>query len=197
MKSDIFRLQGLTPAQINKIIDYLKEGETGILPTDTIYGILGSALNKKTVEKIYRLRKRNKEKPMIILISSLKDLKLFNVKADERILKKFWPNPISIILPCTDKNFRYLHRGKNSLAFRLPDHPLLLRILKKTGPLVAPSANFEGEKSSETSEEAFNYFRNKTSFYLDAGRLQSKPSTIISLTDNNIEVIRQGVIKIK
>jgi len=65
---------------LKKIIKILKEGGIGVLPTDTIYGLVGSALNKETVEMIYKIRKREKTKPFIILISSPKDLKIFEIK---------------------------------------------------------------------------------------------------------------------
>ncbi|PJE67647.1 threonylcarbamoyl-AMP synthase, partial [Candidatus Shapirobacteria bacterium CG10_big_fil_rev_8_21_14_0_10_40_9] len=77
-----------------KIIEKLKNGGIGILPTDTIYGLVGSALVPKTVERIYRLRSRDPKKPMIILIGDFSDLKKFDIKIDEKmrmILKKYWP----------------------------------------------------------------------------------------------------------
>ncbi|MGC8880698.1 MAG: L-threonylcarbamoyladenylate synthase [Minisyncoccia bacterium] len=172
----------------------LKEGAIGVIPTDTIYGICGSALNKKTVEKIYKLRKRNSKKPMIILISSLKDLKFFKIKLKrktQKILKKIWPAKISVILPCKLKQFFYLHKGTNSLAFRIPKNRELLKILEISGPVVAPSANFEGEKPAETINEARKYFKDKV-FYYNKGKLKGKPSTLIDFTSSQIKILRKG-----
>jgi len=138
-----------------QLLNLLKQGKVGVIPTDTIYGIVGSALNPQTVEEIYVLRKRATNKPMIILISSLLDLKKFGMhltKAQTDFLKKIWPNPVSVVLPCTLAKFTYLHRGKKSLAFRMPKNDELLQILKKTGPLVAPSANIAGEKVAENRD---------------------------------------------
>lgn len=175
-------------------------GQVGVIPTDTIYGIVGSALNKKTVEEIYRLRKRSSNKPMIILISSLDDLKKFDIKftqTQDDFLKKIWPNPVSVVLPCTSKKFRYLHRGTNSLAFRVPRDRKLVDILKEVGPLVAPSANFEGEPPSQTIDEAKRYFGDQASFYVDGGRLESVPSTLIQLNeDGSWKMLRQGDFKL-
>src|SRR5258708_4354978 len=101
----------------------INEGGVGVIPTDTIYGIVGSALNPEAVEKIYRLRKRATDKPFIILISSIADLDKFGVKPSQKqkeFLEKNWPNPLSVILPVLDEKFKYLHRGKDSLAFRMP-----------------------------------------------------------------------------
>jgi len=118
----------------------LLKGGIGVLPTDTIYGLVGPALSKKTVEKIYKTRKRDPKKPLIILISDLDDLKRFSVRIDKEsrsLLKKLWPGKISVILPCKDKRFKYLHRGTESLAFRLPAKKSLRRLIKKTGVVSA------------------------------------------------------------
>jgi len=182
-----------------RIIKALKAGAIGILPTDTLYGIVGSALNPETVQKIYDLRKRAPQKPMIILISSIEDLELFGIPVDDKsrkILEKLWPNPVSIVLPCNKDSLEYLDRGTNSLAFRMPKNENLLNILKETGPLVAPSANFEGQKPAETIEEAKKYFGDSVDMYVDAGRLQSSPSTIIEFKDGEINILRQGAFQI-
>lgn len=169
-----------------EIIDSLKKGKIGVIPTDTIYGIVGSALNKKTVKKIYKLRKRLRSKPFIILISKLDDLKKFdiNLTKDQTIcLKKIWPNPVSVSL--------------QNVAFRIPKDKWLLNLLEKVGPLVAPSANFEGEKVSENIEQAKKYFGDNISFYIDGGEIKSKPSTIIELgQDGKFKVLRQGTYRV-
>lgn len=177
----------------HKIVCQLKDGSVGILPTDTLYGLVGSALNEAAVERIFSLKKRSYQKPLIVLISKLEDLKLFGVALDERktaILQSYWPGPVSIILYAANEKFRYLHRGSKTIAFRLPDEPFLLDLLGKTGPLVAPTANLEGCPPSKTIEQAREYFKNNVDFYLDAGRLDRKPSTLISLVDDEEKIIR-------
>ncbi len=167
------------------------------MPTDTIYGIVGSALNPQTVEKIYTLRRRSKNKPFIILISSIKDLKKFDIKLTKKqevFLKKCWPNPLSVILPCRSERFFYLHRGTNSLAFRMPKNEKLLELLQEVGPLVAPSANIEGAKPAQTLDEAKKYFGGKVDFYIDGGEIISKPSALIVLSDAGVKVLRPGLM---
>lgn len=175
----------------------LKEGAIGVIPTDTIYGLCGSALNKKTIETIYRLKRRKANKPMIILIASVDDLEKFDVKPEswqQKILNKVWPGKISIILPCPSENFSYLHRGTKSLAFRMPANEELLKILKISGPLVAPSANWEGSKPAETINQAKKYFGKKV-FYYNKGRIQGAPSAILDLTRRPIKVLRKGMLE--
>jgi L-threonylcarbamoyladenylate synthase len=178
----------------------LRKGEVIIIPTDTIYGIVGSALNPETVEKIYQLKSRNSKKPLIILISSLHDLLLFKIiltQKDKDFLGKIWPGKVSVILPCLKKDFSYLHRGKKSLAFRLPKDKKIMDILKITGPLVAPSANLEGLPPAKTIKEAKNYFGKKIQIYLDGGKLESLPSTLVENKKGKWKVLREGEVKIK
>ncbi len=188
-------------SKLEEITEILKKGEVGIIPTDTIYGIVGSALNQKTVEKIYQIRKRSPNKPFIILISSIDELKKFKIFLDKKtnqFLKKNWPNPLSVILPCDDKQFEYLHRGQKSLAFRLPNNEFLQNLLQLTGPLVAPSANFEGEPPATTLEEAKKYFKDSPDFYIDGGILKSQASTLIKFNPKGkTEILRQGTYQIK
>lgn len=186
--------------KINKnIIKTLKKGGVGVLPTDTIYGVVGSVLNKKTIERIYQLKKRDLKKPMVIIISGIRDLKIFDIKVDKKFkkkLKKFWPDKVSIILPCHSEQFTYLHRGLESLAFRAPDLKWLRKILKKTGPLVATSANLEGEPPAETIKQAEEYFGDNVDFYVDIGRIDKQASTLIEIKDSNVEIKREGAVKI-
>ena len=173
----------------------LKEGAIGVIPTDTIYGICGSALNKKAVEKIYKLKKRKPAKPMIILIASLDDLKKFNIKLknwQKKILLKIWPAKISVILPCPSKKFSYLHRGTKTLSFRIPAKSQLLKILKISGPLVAPSANWEGFEPAKTISQAKKYFGNKVFYYNDGGELIGPASTLVDLTKKPVKILRKG-----
>ena len=177
------------------IVNILKNGGIVVIPTDTIYGIVGSALNPQTVEEIYRLRKRAANKPFIILISNLNDLNHFNISLTEKqvkFLNKVWPNPVSVALPCSSEKFAYLHRGTNSLAFRIPNDEKLLEVLKQTGPLVAPSANFEGEEPSQNIKMAKIYFSNEIDFYVDGGAILSKPSMLVAIIGDSVKILREG-----
>jgi L-threonylcarbamoyladenylate synthase len=177
----------------------LNSGGIGVIPTDTIYGIAGSALNEKTVERIYRLRKRNLKKPMIILIGGLSDLKLFGIKINAKtknVLAKIWPDKISVILPCEGEKFYYLHRGAKTLAFRLPRNRALVSLIRKTGPLVAPSANWEGFSPAENIKQAKKYFGDKVDFYIDVGAKKSLPSTLIGVDNGKVKIIRGGAVNL-
>lgn len=181
-----------------KIERIILSGGVGVLRTDTLYGLIGSALSKKSVEKIYKLKKRKPDKPFIILISSIKDLAIFKIKIDsktKKFLHKTWPGKVSVILPCRNRRFHYLHRGADSLAFRLPANKKLKDFLKRTGPLVVPSANPEGLKPARTVKQARKYFGDRVDFYIDSGRFSGLPSTIIAIKDEKVIIVRFGIIK--
>ena len=177
----------------------LSQGKIGVIPTDTIYGLVGKALLPKTVERIYEIKGRKPDKPLITLISTLEDLKLFEIKIDaetKKVLEKYWPGKVSVILPCPNQEFEYLHRGTKTLAFRLPDYPELTHLITQTGPLVAPSANPEGLPPAKNIKEAREYFGDEVDFYYAKGILKSLPSTLIEVRDGKIKILREGAVKI-
>lgn len=180
---------------MKKIIGCLKNGGVGLLATDTLYGLVGSAFSPIAVEKIYRLKKRASKKPLIVLISDWQDLEKFGVEVsgtDKKILEKYWPGPVSVILPTTVDYFTYLHRGTQTIAFRWPKDKRLLKILKETGPLVAPSANPEGLPPATTIAEAKKYFGDQVSFYQDGGTLAGVPSTLIKIQKGKVKFLRKA-----
>ena len=182
------------------ITKYIKKGKIGIIPTDTIYGVVASAWSKKAVERAYKILKRDPRKPFIVLISSIRDLALFKVKLDHEtreILKSLWPGKVSVILPVTSAEFQYLHRGTKNLAFRLPKKPSLIKILRKTSPLISSSANPQGKEPAENIAEARKYFGNKIDFYINGGKIKSLPSTLVEIKDGRVNVIRKGSVKIQ
>ncbi len=177
---------------MEEIARILRQGGVGVLATDTLYGVVGRALDERVVERIYELKSRRPEKPFIILIADFAGLEHFGIKLTEeekRRLGEFWPGPVSVILPCADDRFAYLHRGTKSLAFRLPDKPELRELLRETGPLVAPSANPEGQPPATSIEEAKRYFADGVDFYLQ-GETGTRPSRLIRLLDGDIEILR-------
>jgi len=173
--------------------DILRNGGIAVIPTDTTYGIVGSALNERTVNEIYRLRKRDLDKPFIVLLACLQDLKKFGVKTTEaqrKILVRVWPGPVSVVLPTEGEKFAYLHRGKHTIAFRVPKKRSLRKLLQEVGPLVAPSANPQDVPVAKNIAEAKAYFGHHVSFYKDKGDIVSVPSRIIDIAEGVEKVLR-------
>lgn len=166
---------------IKRTTKILKNGGVGVMPTDTIYGLVGQALKPETVARIYALKRRAPDKPCIILISSaVTDLKKFGIRPNRKIivlLDRLWPGPTSIIF-------------NETIACRLPAPDWLRRLLKQTGPLIAPSANPEGKEPAVTIAEAKKYFGGRVDFYLSGGKLTGKPSSLITVKNGKIRVIR-------
>ncbi len=176
------------------LIEVLKGDGVAVMPTDTLYGVVGRAENPETVERIYAIRKRSPKKPCIILIGDMRELEKFKIELSDKqkeIIESYWPGPVSIVLDCPNEKFSYLHRGTKTLAFRLPALEDLRDLLIQTEPLIAPSANPEGEMPAKSIEEAKNYFGDLVNLYVDGGVLEGKPSKIIRLHRNGkIEIVR-------
>jgi L-threonylcarbamoyladenylate synthase len=180
------------------LVDILKNGGVAVMPTDTIYGIVGLAENVAIVSRIYNLKKRNPEKPCIILISDFAQLENFSITLSEEQKNKLSfagtqdLRPTSIILDCLDESFSYLHRGTKTLAFRLPALQSLRELIDKTGPLIAPSANPERLAPAENIIEAKKYFEDNVDFYLDGGTIFGKASKVIKLhKDGTVDILRE------
>ncbi|MDE2399545.1 MAG: L-threonylcarbamoyladenylate synthase [Patescibacteria group bacterium] len=185
------------------LIKVLQDNGVVVMPTDTLYGIVGKALSSDAVERIYVIRKRAPQKPCIILIGEINELEKFSItlsSEQKEKLKEYWsfdnledrPAPISIVLDCPNDRFTYLHRGTNTLAFRLPYQKELQNLLLKTGPLIAPSANLEGLPPARNIFEAKEYFGNLINLYIDGGELNGKASKVIKLhKDGSVTIIRE------
>lgn len=182
-----------------EVIPFLKNGEIGVIPTDTLYGLIASAMDPEAVERIYRVRGRDEGKPCIALISDQSDIERFfglSLSGLATKLAEMWPGKVSVILPCPDAKWAYLHRGTKTIAFRVPDKSDLRELLRETGPLIAPSANPQGMPPAKTIEEAEGYFGDDADFYVDGGTLDSEPSTVVRFTDGKLSVVRKGAVKI-
>jgi len=171
----------------------------GVLPTDTLYGLVGSVFSKRAVDNIYNLKSRSEKKSLIILISSIDDLKKFGVEITEKtrkFMEKVWPGKVSIVLHFKNNRLYYLDKMGGTLAFRVPDKKDLISLLKETGPIVAPSANPEGVVPAKNIKEAKKYFGSRIDFYVDGGEIFSEPSTIVKIEGDKIEIVREGAVKI-
>ncbi len=172
------------------LIKILKENGIAVMPTDTLYGIVGSARSADTVNRIYDLRKRAPNKPCIILIGAVSELEKFSVVLSTLARTVLASGsfgetrPTSFVLDCPKEKFAYLHRGAKTLAFRLPAPEGLQDLLKKTGPLIAPSANLEGLPPAQNITEAKTYFGNGVDLYINGGEIKGKASKIIRLNKN-------------
>lgn len=177
--------------------DMIRTGSIGIVPTDTLYGLVALASDPDAVERTYRARGREAGKPCVVLLSDASELERFGIVPDtvsrER-LARVWPGKASIVFPCHDPRWKHLHRGTGTIAFRIPDDADLHVFLAETGPVIAPSANPAGERPAETAGEAEGYFGESADFVVDGGRRSGEPSTVARMTEGGWEILRQGPV---
>lgn len=175
-----------------ELITMLHAGAVGVLPTDTLYGIVGRASSPVAVERLYSLKHRER-KPGTTIAASSEQLIELGVEAqivDQ--VAKYWPAPLSIVLPLPE-HLHYLHQGVGESPFRVVADEHLQILLQQTGPLVTSSANQPGEQPARNVAEAQAYFGDTIDFYVDGGDIGDRaPSTIARLSDSGLEVLRQG-----
>jgi L-threonylcarbamoyladenylate synthase len=180
-----------------EVITLLQNGAVGFMPSDTIYGLSCRALDKKTVERLRKIKGRDKNKPFIVLISSADQLdELGIITTDAAPALRYWPGRLTIICQAEGAPL-WLHRGTKTLAVRQPDDETLRQLIDKTGPLISTSANIADQRPAKSFAGAQKLFGDKLDFYVDRGTISKKASTIIRATFSKVEVVRQGSVKIK
>lgn len=179
-----------------ELIELIRHGAIGVLPTDTLYGLVGRATSSTAVERVYALKHREL-KPGTTIAANTEQL--IELGVDRDIIDQvapYWPAPLSIVLPLGE-SLDYLHQGVAESPFRIVADEHLRLLLEQTGPLVTSSANMPGEPPARNLHEAQAYFGDHVDFYVDAGEIgEREPSTIARITDNGLRVLRQGAAKI-
>jgi len=179
---------------IEKASQIVSQGGIVIFPTDTVYGIGCNPYNKESVEKIYKIKSREIMKPLPVLTYSIETAEKI-VEFDQftkKIVKKFWPGPLTVILKVTDKKIKESLNLENKIAIRVPDHKCTLELLKKCNFLVGTSANISGDLPYTDPEECLKNLENYDIF-VDGGIITSKgESTIIEIENEQIKIIREG-----
>ena len=173
----------------------LESGAVGVLPTDTVYGLVCRAADESAVKRLYALKSRD-QKPGTVIAASIDQLIELGFKSRYvNAYKDFWPNPLSIVVPTPGS---YLSQGLGSMALRVIKGPeSLLALLNEIGPLLTSSANMPGQPPANNIEEARQYFGDAVDFYVDGGDFSDRePSTVIRVIDDAIEVLRPGAITI-
>jgi len=178
------------------LISNLANGAVGVLPTDTVYGVVCSARLPGAVRRLYELKNRE-AKPGTVIAANIEQLVELGIPA--RYLKPvahYWPNAVTIIVPAGEVS-PVLHQNQGTIAVRIPKDEQLQTLLQQTGPLLTSSANLPDKPPATTTTEAENYFGNQADFYVDGGDLSDRlPSTIIRIVDDAVEILRPGAVTI-
>jgi len=184
---------------IKKTSQIIENGGIVVFPTDTVYGIGCNPYDINAVKKIYEIKSREKIKSLPVLAYSLDIVKEITCIAPftEKIIKKYWPGPLTLILELTDQKLKKSLNLQNKIAVRIPDSKCTLKLLEKCGLLVGTSANVSGNSSYTNPDECIKNIKNYDIF-LNGGTITSKgESTIIEIENEKIKMIREGVLKIK
>ena len=188
-------------SNIKKAKKYLDSNECIAVPTETVYGLAGNAYSDFSVKKIFRLKKRPSNNPLIVHYYNLKALEHDCIINEDfkKLYNKFSPGPITYVLKLkkNSKISKFVTNNKNTVAIRFPKHPLLRRLLKVLSyPLAAPSANISSKLSSVQPSDVKEEFGKKLKYILKGGRSSiGVESTIINLTDS-VSILRLGGLSI-
>lgn len=179
---------------IDKIAKEIKKGNLVIIPTDTVYGISADMTNENAINKVYICKQREKNKPLILLVSNKEMLKKYTknlTPLEKEIIQKYLPGKLTILLPKNDNVSAKITAGSNLVAVRMPDNNELIQIIEKVGsPIISTSANISGEKTITNPKEIDKELLKYISYVEDAGTINNEPSSIIKIENEKIIIIR-------
>jgi L-threonylcarbamoyladenylate synthase len=181
----------ITQPEVAKL---LSAGKVGVIPCDTVYGLVARAADEAAVAKLYALKHRD-HKPGTLIGASIGQLVELGIpRRYLTAVQQFWPGAVSVETP---HHIAYLTQSTGRQAIRIPDNAVLLTLLAQTGPLQTTSANQPDEPTATTIAEAQAYFGEHVDFYVDGGDMSGHlPSTIVRVIDDELEVVRQGAVTI-
>lgn len=166
-----------------EIIELLENGAIGVIRTDTLYGVVANATNQVVVDRVYGVKGRDDTKSPIVLIADPTQLFDEPSHAEQSLLDEVWPGKVSVIMSSKAAP-SWITRGNASVAYRLPADETLRGLLRQTGPLIAPSANPQGQPPAMTIDEAIGYFGDEIDFYVNGGHVtDDSPSQLLRLDE--------------
>jgi L-threonylcarbamoyladenylate synthase len=187
---------------ITKAVKLLHSGELVAFPTETVYGLGADATNPKAVKKIFKIKNRPLNHPVILHIYNLKQLKnCVEIIPDsaKKLIKQYWPGPLTLVFKANKNISKLITGGQDTVGIRMPSHPVARKLLKAFGkPIAAPSANRFGRISPTTAHAVKEELGNKIKLILDGGKCTvGIESTIIDVRSEPFKLLRPGIIKIK
>lgn len=181
----------------------LGRGEPVVIPTDTVYGIAADAFSPEAVARLLAAKGRTRQSPPPVLVGSPATLDALAEHIPDEIralFEEFAPGPLTVILPARSGLQWDLGDTQGTVALRMPDHPLVLELLRETGPLAVSSANKHGEPAPANAADAVEQLGDDVEIFLDAGEVGGAPSTILdatglaSATRSPARIVREGAI---
>ncbi|MFA6807404.1 MAG: L-threonylcarbamoyladenylate synthase [Eubacteriales bacterium] len=179
--------------------EYIKNGEVVAFPTETVYGLGADAYNVEACKNIFKVKGRPSDNPLIVHIASREEVNLLTslwTEKAEICANNFWPGPLTLILPKSDKVPREVSGGLETVAIRMPSHPVAVALIKKAGcPIAAPSANLSGKPSPTEGEHVWRDLAGRVPLIIDMGKCDiGLESTVLDLTGKIPIILRPGGI---
>ena len=201
MKTEIFKVTENSILELNKASKLLNDGELVAIPTETVYGLGANALNKNACLNIFKAKGRPSDNPLIVHISKPQDAEkiAYTNNLYYKLAEKFMPGPLTVIIPKRDIIPYEVTAGLNTVAIRCPIHKVANKLIEIAGiPIAAPSANTSGKPSPTTANHVFDDMNGRIPLILDGGECEvGVESTVISITDNSIILLRPGAITVQ
>ena len=185
------------PSAISQALKILRAGDLVAFPTDTVYGLGALIRIPESIARLYTTKGRSKQKAIPVLIGDVDDLSQIAIRVppNARLLaKRFWPGPLTLVVP-RHPSLPDILSPTATIGVRMPDHPIALGLLRRSGPLAVSSANISGQPSTATAEEVFEQLGGRISLIIDSGHTPSgSPSTVARCTQTELVILRPGPI---
>ncbi|MBF2053007.1 MAG: threonylcarbamoyl-AMP synthase [Candidatus Sericytochromatia bacterium] len=206
------RIEALSPQALQEAVDLLRTGEVVAMPTETVYGLAGHAFDAAAVARIFAVKARPHFDPLIVHLADqpqhhslqglaaaelivLQDLPANIQAACERLIKAFWPGPLTLVLPRHARVPDLVTGDLPTVALRMPAHAGAQALLQQSFPLAAPSANRFGRISPTTAQAVYEELRGRISLILDGGPCAiGLESTVVGLEDEQLVLLRPGLL---
>ncbi len=180
---------------IKRVVECLKQGGVIAYPTDTIYGLGCDIFNKKGIKKIYQIKQRDPRKPFSFICADLSDVSNYAHVSNFafKIMKRYLPGPYTFVLEASRVVPDLLTTRQKTVGIRIPDNAIALSIVHELGhPIVTTSVNITGSESYCDPAVIEQQIGKQLDLIIDGGNLLGEQSTVISLIDDKVEILRQG-----
>lgn len=180
---------------IRKATEILQDGGIIIYPTDTVYGMGCELYNKRGIEKIYEIKRRSKKQPLSFVCADLKDISRYARVSDYayKTMKRLLPGPYTFILEASRLVPKIILPKRQTTGIRVPDNQICLSLVGELGhPIISTSVTVEDGEVLSNPLEIRERFEHRVDCIIDGGILVSEPSSVISLVDDSIEIVRVG-----
>jgi L-threonylcarbamoyladenylate synthase len=187
------------PDAITRAAALIKTGGLVVFPTSSFYGLGAQALNPAAVERVFQVKKRDPEKPLLILIASRTDLDALVRSIPEtakRLMRSFWPGSLTLVFEAADRLPPNLTGYTRKIGIRLAGHPVATLLTKAVGtPITGTSANLSGHAACRAVADLEPHLRDQVDLVVDAGRLRGgEGSTVVDVTADTAKILREGAI---